>query len=82
MLNLTPDDIARFWASVDLPSSKSCWTWEGKTLAGFGAFEVDGLTYWATSVALQLSGREFRLPIRHTCENDLCVNTNHIEEGL
>lgn len=68
----------RFWAKVD--KSQDCWIWTAYKHNGFGHFSIDHVPKMAHRVAYELKNGQIPPGMRvlHTCENDLCVNPDHL----
>lgn len=84
-----------FWHRVQIGSPKECWNWTGpvsrtkKTHDGYGRIDAFGVTgvyahrvaYWLTNPdAIALRKTDETL-VRHSCDNTLCCNPNHLLLG-
>lgn len=80
-------DVERFWSYVIKGEPLECWWWMGSSVEkddARGLFGVDGRTVLAHRFALADSlGRDISpgLCCRHKCDNTLCMNPKHLEEG-
>lgn len=77
-------DSARFWSKVEVRSPSECWNWlRGCFTSGYGAFGFRGRTQHANRVAYTLTHGEIPagLLVRHTCDNKLCCNPDHLVLG-
>lgn len=76
-----------FWSRVKTTDGKkSCWPWiGGKDEYGYGRLTVKGHGNWrAHRVSLMLAiGKTIgsNMVVRHKCDNPLCCNPAHLEEG-
>lgn len=72
-----------FWSEAHKCAPTECWPWLGKSLAKYGRFDYAGSQRYAHRVAWSL--RHGEIPngavIRHTCDNPLCVNPDHLDIG-
>lgn len=83
-ITLTEKDRARFLTKVGLPDSKGCMAYMGKPDAkGYGQF-----TLWSSRRVVKAHLVEWTirkgsfppaLEADHTCNNRLCVNSDHLE---
>lgn len=91
MFNLTTDDIARFWAKVDVRGPDECWPWIAKSRLrrGYGLFtlkngKAGGLKVIASRVSCFLTHGQApeELPLTlHSCDNPPCCNPAHLRWG-
>ena len=82
-MNLTPQDIERFWSKVN--KTETCWIWQGATVQIFGNKDrpvfCKTTTYkHATRIAYELCIGRIPFPARvlQTCGNRLCVRPEHL----
>jgi HNH endonuclease len=77
-------DFLRFIIKVSVRGATECWPWLGrKDKRGYGRFYLRNKHYAAHRVAHVIaSGVDPReLVIRHTCDNPICVNPDHLIPG-
>lgn len=80
---------ADFWARVDKRGPDECWPWTGRVKPptksfpqGHGMYDHDGTWDYAHRYAYFLTYGDWPQPIgRHTCDNPVCCNPNHIIPG-
>ena len=80
--------VKRFWALVDRRGPDECWPWtRGLDKDGYGKFTIkeDGekqrhVRAHRTALTLKL-GRPPVGVTRHSCDNPICCNPNHLSEG-
>jgi hypothetical protein len=88
-MNLSPDDIARFWSHVN--KTKTCWTWEGpRATVGlpYGIFWLPRRTNIVTqkkahrvSWVLERGTIPEGLFVLHDCDNPPCIRPSHLFIG-
>ncbi len=74
--------LHRFWKKVN--KTDTCWLWTaGVTHNGYARFGVDtGMTVRSNRLSYALANN--KMPgevVRHTCNNPLCVNPEHLIDG-
>lgn len=84
ILELSPQDLERFWSKVILKANlNACWIWTG-TLdykKRYGRFTLNGRSERAHVVAYILQKGQPSFQINHTCDNKLCMNGAHLYDG-
>jgi hypothetical protein len=74
----------RFWSHVRIGEANECWPWMASSNGYYGSFRIQGKTYMAHRLALEL---KLQRPIRigfcclHNCDWTLCTNGAHLFEG-
>ena len=74
----------RFWSKVDPAPSECCWEWTAcKSSDGYGSFKLNYQNLGAHRVAYTLAKGEIPegLIVRHTCDNPVCCNPDHLILG-
>ena len=74
----------RFLDKVLIPEDKTaCWQWQAGKARNYGHIYVLGKALKAHRLSYQLFKGELIAGkvIMHTCDNSLCVNPNHLEQG-
>ena len=74
----------RFWSKVDPAPSQCCWEWTAcKSSDGYGCFTLNYRNLRAHRLAYTLSKGEIPegLVVRHTCDNPVCCNPDHLILG-
>lgn len=84
-LDLTPQDIVRFWSRVKVGKQYECWLWLGsKTPKGYGKMAIKGVSFYAHRIALWIimfGGLSTEKAACHRCDTPSCVNPNHLFAG-
>jgi hypothetical protein len=79
-VNLSDEDVKRFWSSVDV--SAECWIWTAGRRGdqGYGAMWVGGTRLYAHRLSYQIEHGEIPAGrvIDHICRNRLCVRPTHL----
>jgi hypothetical protein len=91
-IQLRQMDIDRFWSYVDKSGGPDvCWPWigatKGKSKTGKskrGCFTLGGVRQFANRVAFAIKNGGIcskEILVRHTCNNDICCNPDHLIAG-
>lgn len=76
-------DPDSFWSRVARGETDACWLWQGGRLqSGYGRYSPHHrTTVRAHRHAYLLTHGSVPPVLRHTCDNPLCVNPNHLIPG-
>lgn len=85
-MELTEEDIKRFWSKVDKKEENECWNWTtGLDKKGYGVFKLNGKVEKSHRCSLFLEKGEAPIDkpfALHKCkQNTKCVNPNHLYYG-
>ena len=85
-MELTWDELARFWSRVDVGEVDDCWPWRNGTIGrrGYGVIKFKGKSWRAHRVAFLLSGgrlTEAKPLVLHSCDTPGCCNPFHLRAG-
>jgi hypothetical protein len=74
--------VALLLSRIDVKEPQYCWPWRGaRNEEGYGYLHVERFPRLAHRLALKwFSGEEGEVA-RHTCDNPICCNPNHLEWG-
>lgn len=79
---LKDKDLERFVGKIN--KTDTCWLWTGApTKKGYGQFKYQDMNLKAHRVSYALWKGELdeELCIMHECDNKICVNPDHLEQG-
>jgi HNH endonuclease len=79
---LTPKQIERFWSRVQKTDDPDgCWIWTGRTIDGYGYFDIGDTAYAAQRISYSLTRKPIpeRMVVDHLCRNPICINPDHLE---
>ena len=71
----------RFWSRMAIDPQTNCWNWTSGLWGGYGSFYFQNKRYKASRFAFMLTYGYFPTVCRHKCDNSLCVNPDHLEDG-
>ncbi len=73
----------KFWGRVQVGSNNECWLWTGGRRGKYGRLLVgtQGLLVHRISYFIHNGCLPPRGVVRHTCNNKLCVNPLHLQDG-
>lgn len=80
-MELTEEDIIRFWKGVERKGEEECWEWKRcKFSNGYGRIKIKG--HISTHrLALFLTTGIWGEMALHSCDNPSCCNPNHLRWG-
>lgn len=86
-MNLTENEIARFWRHATPDPNSGCWNWAGNLDAyGYATMWVSGKKRKVSHVSLILHGKRRPPPpsdhaLHGPCDNRACVSPHHLRWG-
>lgn len=83
-MNLTKQQLNRFWAKVDTKTENECWEWTAsKNNKGYGQFAINKIAKSTHRISYTIHKGEIpdTMSICHTCNNPPCVNPKHLYIG-
>ena len=86
-IEITNNDIIRFWEKIDIKNKHECWIWTAAVgKSGYGAFRIGGrkgkiiMPHRFSSFLSHDNFYEDMLYL-HSCDNPICCNPNHLRPG-
>ena len=81
--DITPQDVARFWAKIE--QTASCWLWTStrNPRNGYGSLSIAGLPQYAHRLSWALAHGSIPRGqwVLHSCDVPHCVNPDHLFLG-
>jgi hypothetical protein len=73
----------RFWSKVNLKGPNECWEWKANLRKGYGMFRISNKIVSAHRVSWTMLRGDIPegLLVLHKCNNEKCVNPNHLYLG-
>jgi hypothetical protein len=79
--SFSENELNLFWSKVDKSAESGCWNWVGpRSKDGFGIFRCGGEEFKAHRISYSLNKGEVEQGkvIAKTCQNNFCVNPEHL----
>jgi hypothetical protein len=71
-----------FWRRVDVGDPDACWPWSGgRDSMGYASTSLNDHTIRAHRLAYLIAYEDLPPLLRHTCDNPMCCNPEHVIEG-
>ena len=81
-MELTEEQLKRFWAKVNKEADNECWLWNaGLATRGYGVFRIDNKTLLAHRYSFFLANDFYPEVVMHDCDTPRCVNPRHLKAG-
>lgn len=81
-LELTDQEINRFWSCVDIRGEDECWPWKHGLEGAYGRCMFRGNHYLSHRIAFLIKNGYFpKFSACHTCDFGQCCNPKHIYDG-
>jgi hypothetical protein len=85
-MSISAYDVARFWSRIEVRKQSQCWPWRyGTNESGYGEFRCEGGEDRGAAHRIAYTITKGDIPagliVRHSCDNPLCCNPDHLEIG-
>jgi len=82
-VEISPQDLARFYSKIKFNKETWCWDWVGTTLQrGYGHFSIKRKIWRSHRLSFAIHKGELieGLTLDHLCRNRACCNPEHLEQ--